>query len=551
MGEARRIHSVFVELEGEVLSYQYMCREGDTVPPLATFRKPVRIQEVKELAEGLAGALLKRASSELGGGGALREWGGKLYDKVIPGELAEKLATDKSSSYLVLYLDPAVVWLPWELLWDGEDFLSQRFRIARLLQKTAQELHAAEQRLRETRSGRGALIVFGDVSGLDAHSEKAEVENALGPVYGSNIWFYTARGATDILEQLKRDYEVCHFIGHGRYVPDSPGETGWKFADGTVLTCGDIEGVSSRASFPLLIFANSCDSAHSSFAEGEGYVSALYRAFLRQGVPHYIGTASPVPDEAAKDFARSHWRLVAQGLSVGEALGETRRVFRERPGIPVWASYVHYGDPTYRIIRETRETSYESGRWRGRQEAVREKTSFSVLGRLSQEEIHRMLDHYKSAIAKDTNDGEAYYGLALCYLQLGLYDLTIKNFKQTLELMPEYADAYYYYGISLIRGRRPKLLSLNEVRLIEQYLTTAMQLDDRQAKYYYLAAVLKFDYYAANGLTVHPPLPEDLLELAENKEHNAWEVERLFYAVPVRHEGLIALIHRHHETLER
>jgi|GEM_PF-1939116 len=542
-----RIHSVFVEFEGDALAYQYMCREGDAVPPLATFRKPVRTPELYELTAGLAAALPERASSELGGGGALREWGGKLFDKVIPGELAERLGTDQSSSYLVLYLDPELVWLPWELLWDGEEFLAQRFRLARQLQKTGRELHAAERRLRETRSGRGALIVFGDVSGLSANTEKADVQHALSAVYGSNIWFHASRSAADVLEQLKQDYEVCHFIGHGQYVADSPGETGWKFPDGTTLACTSIEGVSSRASFPLLIFANSCDSAHSSFAEGEGYVSALYRAYLRQGVPHYIGTASPVPDGAARDFARSFWRLVGEGLAVGEALGETRRIFRERPGTPVWASYVHYGDPTYRLAAEPYGGS-ESARWRGGQEAVREKTSFSVLGRLTQEEIHRMLDHYKGAIAKNSQDGEAHYGLGLCYLQLGLWDLAIKNLKRTLELMPECADAYYYYALALIRGRRPKLLSLTEVRLIEQYLTTAMQLDDRQAKYYYLAVVLKFDYYLANGLTVRPPLPEDLLAAAADKQHDAWEVERLLQAVPVRYDGLIALIRRHHET---
>jgi len=95
-----------------------------------------------------------------------------------------------------------------------------------------------------------------------------------------------------------------------------------------------------------------------------------------------------------------------------------------------------------------------------------------------------MLEQYKMVVAKNTGDGEAHYAIALCYLQLGLHELAIKNFKRALELMPDDADVYYYYGLSLLRGRRPKLLSLTEVKRIEEYLETALQLNNRPAKYY-------------------------------------------------------------------
>jgi tetratricopeptide (TPR) repeat protein len=284
--------------------------------------------------------------------------------------------------------------------------------------------------------------------------------------------------------------------------------------------------------------------------ESEGYVSMLYRAFLKQGVPHYIGTIAPIPDEAAKEFARSFYHFIAQGLSVGEALGEARGSFAGRPGVPVWASYVHYGDPTHRFAApaETRAPGCEAVTHPGWQEVLRQKTSLSVLGRLSKEGIRRLLDHYKSTIAKSPADGEAHYGLALCYLQLGLHDLATKNFKRTLELMPDYADAYYYYGIALVRGRTPRLLSLNEVRLIEQYLETALQLDDQPAKYYYLAAILKFEYYLSNGLICRPPSLDELLLAAEDKEHDPWEVERLLDLVPLRDPELASRIRRSYET---
>ena len=347
-----RLHSVIVDLTGDELAYQYMCREGTATPPLATFRKSVRLQEIEQLVRDIAQILttVGAQARQPGGVEQLRERGGRLYDRIIPEELAEKFRSDTTSAYLVLYLDPMLAWLPWELIWDGESFLCQRFQVARLLQKTGNELRAAEQRLREERSGRGALVILGDVSGLKAEVEKASVEKLLSKIYGSNIWFYSRKGAADALEQLKSDYELCHFIGHGQYNEKDLGDSGWKFADGTVLTCRDIEAVSSRAIFPLLIYANSCDSARPMFSECQDYVSTLYRAFLRQGVPHYIGTIARIPDEPAGEFARLFYERLVAGQSVGEALAETRRIFAQRPGIPIWAYYIHYGDPTYRLV---------------------------------------------------------------------------------------------------------------------------------------------------------------------------------------------------------
>src|SRR5437870_6238159 len=218
------VHSVFIDLEGDELAYQYMCREGDTVPPLATFRQSVQLSELCALSDGLASALFARVDRS---NARLKDWGGKLYDKLIPIDLADKLQADRSSpSYLVIYIHPSLVWIPWELLWDGEDFLCIRFRVARQLQKNAGEHRAAEHRLHHDRSGRGALVVFGDVTGLEASAEKSEIEQALATLYPSNIWFRKARNASDLLELLKQDYDICHFIGHGRYVEHEPAETG-------------------------------------------------------------------------------------------------------------------------------------------------------------------------------------------------------------------------------------------------------------------------------------------------------------------------------------
>lgn len=174
------------------------------------------------------------------------------------------------------------------------------------------------------------------------------------------------------------------------------------------------------------------------------------------------------------------------------------------------------------------------------------ETSFFMLGRLEINEIRKIMNNYKTATLNNPEDGDACYSLALCYLQMKLYDLAIKSFKRSFELMPDFADGYYYYSLSLIRGRRPKTLSLNEVRNIEKHINAAIQLDKNQAKYYLLAAILRFDYYLSNGLPALSPSYEELLQSAneKDKEYDPWEIERLVDSIILRDNDLISVIRR-------
>jgi len=230
------------------ITYQYMCRESGDFPPLTTCSKPVRLSEVKKFTAALSQVLgrlgVESPHSEVSGA-ELRDWGGKLYDKLVPQELATRWATEPDTAYLVLHLHPDLAWIPWELLWDGSQFLCRRFRLARVLQKTDPELSNAARQLRDEQySGRGALIVFGDIKGLQADAEKEEVEKIFESIFGSSqVWFFRAKSNSDILEQLKLDYQICHFIGHGSYVEKSPADTGWKFADKSVLDFGAGSGL--------------------------------------------------------------------------------------------------------------------------------------------------------------------------------------------------------------------------------------------------------------------------------------------------------------------
>jgi CHAT domain-containing protein len=89
-------------------------------------------------------------------------------------------------------------------------------------------------------------------------------------------------------------------------------------------------------------------------------------AFFARGVSNFVCTAWPVDDTAALEFARRFYRgilgLLGEGSlaeSLHEAMREARRkIARIGPGgMQTWGAYQHYGDPNFRILRPTAETT--------------------------------------------------------------------------------------------------------------------------------------------------------------------------------------------------
>ena len=96
-------------------------------------------------------------------------------------------------------------------------------------------------------------------------------------------------------------------------------------------------------------------------------------------------------------------------------------------------------------------------------------------------------------------------------LNIKSYAQAIKIFERCLEIKPDTPETYYYLAIALLRGNRPKLLSLSTIRAIENHLKTAIQLEPDLGGAYVLWASVKYDFYVLNGMYDRPPTYQDLL----------------------------------------
>jgi len=294
----------------------------------------------------------------------LAEAGRKLFGQIIPNlYLGPRLRREPAGSYLIFELSADLVWIPWELLHEGEaehdrpsstgNFLCQKFRVARKLRRSGGELVLVENQMHRDWTQK-VLVILGNTKGLDADEELKLVSSELNSA-GYSVLTPHLETPVDVLDEITKCYDVVHFIGHGRYQQDDPENTGLECRDKTLLNCQTIRDFSGPPALPTLVFANACESAPPSLSVSENYVGDLCLAFQRQGVPHYIGTLVRV-SESATSFAQAFYQELAKGFTIAEAVHESRRKLDEE-GSLIWAYYVYYGDPMVRIANEVNVAS--------------------------------------------------------------------------------------------------------------------------------------------------------------------------------------------------
>ncbi len=166
-------------------------------------------------------------------------------------------------------------------------------------------------------------------------------------------------------------------------------------------------------------------------------------------------------------------------------------------------------------------------------------TSIAYLSGFDKNGLNKYVAHFKKQASEHPNGGEGWLGLGLCYLQTGLFPMAQKSFEKAIQVAPELPQPYYYFALSKISGRRLMSLPLNEIREVENYANTALQLESESALYKLLLALIKSDYYEENGLMVNAPTMPDILAEIDGVPVNKNEIERLRQCVLVEDESYL------------
>lgn len=288
-------------------------------------------------------------------GAELKKVGQLLYDQLLTDGAKRKLKSSNIEN-LLLHIDEGLVSIPWELLFDGKQFLCLRFNVGRRV-STSQDLRDSGQRPLEHPI---KMLILADPTNdlKSARREASVIEKQLDD-FRKVIEVGKKVTNIDVIYVKKnlRDFDIVHYAGHTDYNSFDPSQSGWKLLESR-LTAADIKGMGNSSSqLPYLIFSNSCQSAQTKewiSADFENQVFGLANAFLCAGVRHYIGTSWKIPDDISLFFAKEFYTQIAESKSIGDSVRLARLKIIADLGEDsiVWASYILYGDPTIALIEK-------------------------------------------------------------------------------------------------------------------------------------------------------------------------------------------------------
>lgn len=145
-------------------------------------------------------------------------------------------------------------------------------------------------------------------------------------------------------------------------------------------------------------------------------------------------------------------------------------------------------------------TDQQFCRYCGRQVLI---TSMPDLISLEVRDLKKHVRTYEDALDEGADSPSVHAALGMCLLKLGLRDKALSHFEDALLGDVENSETYFYAAVASLRGKKPFLVPLADVRRAEKYLTAALRLEERGI-YFYLYGYIRFDYYERKSLNVEP-----------------------------------------------
>ncbi len=286
----------------------------------------------------------------------LKGIGQMLYDELLPLDTKQRLNSTQTE-YLILDVDDKLNHLPWELLFDGNQFLCLKFSMGRIV-RTSNDPQMLPHTSRKFTLPLKMLIMFdpqGNLASDYAGEEPTEGELILDSFARQDSLAADYKGSpidSGYVKMHLRDYDIVHYAGHAEFDAHNPDQSGWLLSDRKLLATDIIKMLGDEKLLPALIFSNACQSGVTGNCKTAN-VYDLAKIFLLGGVQHYIGTFWDILNKPSAAFALAFYKELAQAKPVGEALKNARLNLIQTHGeeVIIWASYVLYGDPTINYLK--------------------------------------------------------------------------------------------------------------------------------------------------------------------------------------------------------
>lgn len=375
----------FIAPEAQVGKYRLRY----TPPYRTTLRSPVEslmvgpedLENSREKLNRFASSIGLIARGAGGNGDAapqpdeqLRRIGQELFEFMLPRHVQSDLDDE---TFIELALDEVLTTLPWEVMHDGQEFLSQRHAMGRFINLRSPLLANTVRQKMSGNLDELKVLVIGvprptpPAAGAtydELSAVEPEVEQILETLAEIGVQPTLLRNHDATFDRVRAElhnpYHIVHFSGHAVFDNEDPSRSSLLLFDRPLRTGALMVSFGQHPA--LLCFINGCESSRpeddveeDGVTFGDRYNNyGLARSFLETGT-YLLGSRWKLEDTAAKTFAGSFYEaLLGAGEPVGKAIAIARRATAEiGDDTCAWASYIFYGDPRIGIRSSDRTRS--------------------------------------------------------------------------------------------------------------------------------------------------------------------------------------------------
>ncbi len=239
-----------------------------------------------------------------------------LYNWLIPAALQEELQKNPKKQ-LIFSLDHVTRYIPPTVLYDGKQYLTERYQISTIVTTAVNGDRLQPQSTRVLALGTSQAI-----KGFPALPSVAVELSAI--VKQDNHGIYAGHKYLDgefTLDRLRssKDHNILHIATHGTFDSQSIARSALLLGDGSLLSIGEIAKFTNLARTDLVVLS-ACETGLSQVSQNGTEISGISGYFLGRGAKSVVASLWQVSDQSTALMMQKFYGYLSQGMTKAEAL---------------------------------------------------------------------------------------------------------------------------------------------------------------------------------------------------------------------------------------
>lgn len=252
----------------------------------------------------------------------------KLYNWLIPPQLQAEL-DQNPQQHLIFSLDHVTRYIPVAVLFDGNQYLVQRYRLSNLI-TTASD--TSDRLALEGQTP--TVLALGISKALSGFNPLPNVPTELNAIVrdGNNKGIYPGKIRLDAaftansLRDNRDSFRILHIATHGSFNPKSITASFLLLGDGSRLPITDIAALTNINTTHLVVLS-ACETGLSNSTQDGTEISGISGYFFYRGAKAVIASLWSVNDASTSLLMQRFYQHLANGMSKATALQQVQQDF--------------------------------------------------------------------------------------------------------------------------------------------------------------------------------------------------------------------------------